>query len=190
MKRLTQVVATTFISLGLAAAVTGLTGGMAMAQTAADPVVLNAPGVNAWNIYGNGQVNKLYKEPAVQGGGAMRVTIANPTENAWDIGMSTSIDKPFKKGETLVVAVYAKVESTDPDTLVDIPVAVQINTSRYTGIIQGKITLTTTWQLLNIEGVANADYPAGKTNVALSLGGSAKKIDIGPAFVLDQGVVP
>ncbi len=162
----------------------------APAQTVDNPTVLNAPGVNAWNVYGTGQVNKLYKDPAVQGGGAIRITIAKPTENAWDIGMSTSIDKAFKKGETIMLAVYAKVESDDPDTLMDVPAAIQISSSPYTGIIQGKFTLTTKWQLLHIEGVSNDDYAAGKANVALSLGGSAKKIDIGPAFVLDEGVVP
>lgn len=162
----------------------------ALAQTVDNPTVLNAPGVNAWSVYGAGQVNKLYKDPAVQGGGAMRITIAQPTENAWDIGMSTPVDKAFKKGETIMLAVWAKVESDDADTLVKIPAAIQINTSPYTGIIQGRITLTTQWQLLHIEGVSNDDYAAGKTNVALSLGGSAKKIDIGPAFVLDEGILP
>lgn len=178
----------TTVGTGLIAAIVMSSAGMA--QTVDNPVVLNAPGVNAWNVYGTGQVSKLYKDAAVQGGGAMRVTIAKPTENAWDIGMSTSIDKPFKQGETLVLAVWAKAESDDADTLVEVPAAIQISSSPYTGIIQGRLTLTTQWQLLHIEGVSSADYAAGKANVALSLGGSAKKIDIGPAFVLDEGVVP
>jgi hypothetical protein len=37
---------------------------------------------------------------------------------------------------------------------------------------------------VHIEGVAAGDYPAGAANVALTLGGAAHTVDLGPVFVL------
>lgn len=47
-----------------------------------------------------------------------------------------------------------------------------------------RVELTTEWKLVHIEGVAASDHAAGTANVALSLGGAAHMIDLGPVFAL------
>jgi len=169
------------------AALSLLAAAPALAQTADNPDILNAPGVGGWNIYGAGETHKTFKDDAVQGGGGVRVIVANATKNPWDIGMSTDIAKPIKVRDNLVLAVWARVDASDSADSVDIPAAIQLATAPYTPVFNGTLHLTKDWQLLHIEGIANADYPAGKVNVSLQLGGQPKKVDFGPAFVLDQG---
>lgn len=176
------------ISLSAALAVLSLlTVAPAFAQSADEPLLLNTPGVGAWNVYGPGQTKAGFKDKDVQGGNAIRITVANSTTNLWDVGMSTSIDKPIKAGDQLIVVVWAKVESQDPNATVTIPAAVGLAAAPYTPVITGNLQLTTQWQKLYFNGVANADYPAGKLNVSLQLGGQPKKVDFGPAFALDEG---
>jgi len=40
---------------------------------------------------------------------------------------------------------------------------------------------------VHVEGVAAAGHPAGAANVALTLGGAAHTIDLGPVFVFKGG---
>lgn len=171
-------------------AVTALTVAAAMLAAAAyaEDVPLNTPNAGAWNVYGAGQTVKNFKDDAVQGGGGKRVTVANATANVWDIGANVDVDKPYKKGDTLMFAAYLKLESKDANATADIPATIQINQAPYTAVIQGTMTVTTQWQLVYITGTADKDYAGkGATAATLNLGGQPKVIDLGPAFVLDQG---
>jgi len=159
--------------------------GPVMAQTADNPAVLNTPGIQFWNVYG-AQASKPHKDKDVQGGMALRVAITK-TVNVWDVGASVPITGGYKAGDHIVVGIYARLVSDDAAASIDIPATVQTATTPYTGIIQGRIHLTTAWQLLPVSGVANADYAENTTNLALSLGGEAKTIELGPVFVLNQG---
>jgi hypothetical protein len=162
----------------------------ALAQTASDPAVLNAPGVQFWNVYGTGQTSKAHKDKDVQGGMALKIIIPKATENAWDIGASVPITGAYKKGDQIVVVIYARLVSDDPLARLEIPATVQIASPPYTGLIPGKLLVSPVWQPLTIVGTADADYAGGQTNVALSLGGAAKALDLGPVFMLDQGPKP
>ncbi len=171
------------------AATATLTFGLTAAMAAhAEDVPLNQPNAGAWNVYGAGQTVKDFRDNDVQGGGGKRVTVANATVNTYDIGANVEIDKPYKKGDALMFAVYLKLESKDPNATVDIPATIQINQAPYTAVVQGTVTVTTSWSLVYINGTADKDYAGkGATVAALSLGGQPKVIDLGPAFVLDQG---
>jgi hypothetical protein len=173
--------------LGLAGALFGVP---VMAQTASDPAVLNAPGIQFWNVYGAGQTSKAHKDKDVQGGMALKITIPKATENAWDIGASVPITGAYKKGDQIVVVIYARLVSDDPLARLEIPATVQIASPPYTGIIPGKLLVSPVWQPLTLIGTADADYAGGQTNVALSLGGPAKTLDFGPVFILNQGQKP
>jgi len=50
-------------------------------------------------------------------------------------------------------------------------------------VLSGSVELTGSWQLVHVEGIAPADHAAGAANVALTLGGAAHTIDLGPVFV-------
>ncbi|WP_031237995.1 hypothetical protein [Asticcacaulis sp. AC466] len=176
------------ISIMLSALVLACATTPVLAQTADNPVVLNQPGAQFWNVYGAAQTHKAHKDKDVQGGGAMQVVITAPTQNAWDVGASLPVTTAYKKGDKIVVGVYAKLVSKDPAATVQVPAVIQINAAPYSPAIQqGFITVTTSWQLLSITGVANDDYAADKTALSLSLGGAVKTLELGPAFILNEG---
>ena len=152
-------------------------------QSANEPVVLNQPSAN-WNVYGPGQTHKGRKDAAVQGGGAIRVTIPAKATNAWDIGASSPIQGAIAKGAKLVLAFWARLADGGSDGRTSIAGAIQQASPPYAPIVSGAVQLTAEWKLVHIEGVAASDHAAGTANIALTLGGAAHTIDLGPVFVL------
>lgn len=148
----------------------------------AAPPLLNEP-TAGWNVYGPGQTHKARKDGAVQGGSAMRVTIASKPANAWDIGASVPIAGPIAKGDRLILAIWVRLADKGDGTA-DVAAAIQQNSAPYAPIVAGRVTPTGEWKLLHIKGIAPADYPAGQANVALTLGEGARTLDLGPAFVM------
>ena len=155
----------------------------AAGQAVSEPVVLNQPSAN-WKVYGPGQTHKGRKDAAVQGGGAIRVTIPAKAANAWDIGASSPIQGAIAKGDRLVLAVWARLAEGGADGRTSIAGAIQQASPPYAPIVSGSVQLTAEWTLVHIEGVAAGDHAAGTANVALTLGGAAHTIDLGPVFVL------
>lgn len=164
-------------SLTATGAATGL-----YAQQSADQL-LNEPSAN-WSVYGPAQTHKGMRDKAVQGGGAMRVVVGSVPAHAWDAGASSPISKPIHKGDKLLLAFYARLVSGGVDGKTEIAASLQRSTSPFDPIFQGKVTVTSEWTLVHLEGVAGADYPAGAANVALSLGTAIHTIDLGPVFVM------
>lgn len=165
-----------FAALSLTAAA------MPRAPQAADNL-LNAPSAN-WNVYGAAQTHKGVRDKQVQGGGAMRVTIAAKPANAWDAGASNPISKPIRKGDKLMLAVWARLVSGGANGSTEIAAAIQSSAAPYEPIVAGRLSLATEWKLVHIQGIAGADFPAGSANIALSLGTDAHVVDLRPAFVL------
>lgn len=157
---------------------------LAIAQDDLAKQIINTPNVALWNVYGPGQTHKLRKDPKVQGGGAMRVDIAKAQANVWDIGASVPINGAIKAGDNLLLIVWIRHEG---EGTISIPAIIQKGTPPYSPILPGTLVATSEWQMATIKGVANGDYSAGESNVALQLGGTAGKIDLGPVFVLNQG---
>ncbi|RYD48796.1 MAG: hypothetical protein EOP60_15020 [Sphingomonadales bacterium] len=165
-------------------AIIAIAAPMAPAAAAAqDAPTLNTPSAN-WNVYGPGQTHKAHKDKDVQGGGAMRVTIPSKPANVYDIGASTEIAKPIKKGDKLIFAFWVKLISGGVDGKSSLTAIIQRNTSPYDPIISGQVEITPAWKLVYVRGIANADYAAGTANAALSLGGAAHTFDLGPAFIM------
>ena len=152
-------------------------------QSAREPVVLNQPSAN-WTVYGPGQTHKGRKDAAVQGGGAIRVTIPAKPANAWDIGASSPIHGAIAKGDKLVLAFWARLADGGAGGRTTIAGTIQQASAPYVPIVSGPVELTGEWKLVHIEGVAAADHAAGSANIALTLGGAAHTIDLGPVFVL------
>lgn len=152
-------------------------------EEAGAPHMLNEP-TAGWTVYGPGQTHKARKDGAVQGGGAMRVTIAAKPANPWDIGASVPIRDAIAKGDRLILALWVRRVEGAADGPADLGAAIQQNSAPYTPIVAGRLAITGEWKLVHIKGVAADAYPAGKANVALTLGDAARTIDLGPAFVM------
>lgn len=170
---------TRWIAMALAAAT--VPAGVAQGQTA-EPVMLNEPSAN-WSVFGPGQTHKGRKDPAVQGGGAMRVTIAAKPANAWDIGASAPIKGAIAKGDKLVMAFWARLAGGGTDGRTQVAASIVQAAAPYTPVLSGSVELTDSWKLVHVKGVAGVDHPAGAANAALTLGGAAHTVDLGPVFV-------
>lgn len=164
-------------------ALSALTATATPQPTYAQDQMLNEPSAN-WNVYGPGQTHKGRKDAAVQGGGAMRVTIPDKPANVWDIGASTTISKPIKKGDKLMFAFWVKLVSGGSDNKGELAAMIQQSGPPHGPIVSGKVEMTPEWKLVHVQGTANADYPAGSANAALSLGTAAQTFDLGPAFII------
>jgi hypothetical protein len=170
------------ILLAFAAIIAPVAAAPALPQSGGDKM-LNEPSIN-WSVYGPGQTHKARKDPAVQGGGAMRVAIPARPANIWDIGASTTITKPIRKGDKLIFAFWVRLVSGGTEGKSLLAANIQQNSAPYTAIVSGQVEIGGEWKLVHVRGIANADYPAGTANAALSLGAAAHTFDLGPAFIM------
>ena len=88
----------------LCAAVPALSGDDLTSKMVNDPS-------QGWNGYGNGTKAELYDDAGVQGGKAVRLTIAGKAANPWEAGARIPIAKPLKEGDVLLLAFWAKAET-------------------------------------------------------------------------------
>lgn len=154
----------------------------AQGEDTAAPPLLNEP-TAGWTVYGPGQTHKARKDAAVQGGTAMRVTIAPKPANPWDIGASVPIVKPIARGDKLILAFWVRL-ADGGDGVTGLGATIQQNSPPYAPIVAGRVELGPEWKLVHINGIAAADHAAGAANIALTLGDGARVIDLGPAFVM------
>jgi hypothetical protein len=132
---------------------------------------------------------KLVEDSGVQGGKALRVTVARKGANNWDSVVESAIVKPVKAGDRLLLAFNARLEKGEEGaTTAVIPyAAVQITAAPYTGILSGQAAIGPEWAFHKIEGKADKDYPAGALKATIQIGNAKQVIDLGPIVVLNLG---
>jgi hypothetical protein len=149
---------------------------------------INKPSAN-WQIYGAGQTNKPVKDKTVAGGGGMRVEVAAASDKPWSVGAQQPISGKITKGDTLLIAFWAKAESVDggPATATISSARVQQAGAPYDAAMQGSVKVGGEWAMHTVPGKASIDIPAGGGNVALHLAAAKQTVMLGPVFVLDFG---
>ncbi len=155
------------------------------ASTAGPPAgrALNTPDARAWTIFGS----TSYALVPEGSSNVFEATIAKPSENTWDIGVTIPVTGAVKAGDRVTFAVRARLKAADPQTQLDIPAVLEGVKAPYGEALNGLMVVTTQWQWLRVTGVVTADHAAGTLNAALQIGGSMKVIDLGPAVIVDQG---
>ena len=166
----------------------------AAAVQGADDIVrhiISIPNPRAYRVDGtqNGARGQVRDDPGVQGGKALRVQVPRRSDQAWDTAVAVPINRPVHAGDNLVLAFWARLEQGDNGaTTATLPSnAVQLSAAPYTAVFGGPETVTPQWQMFEIHGQANRDYPADSLNVSMHLATGHQVIDIGPVFVLDMG---
>lgn len=159
----------------------------ALAQSAADLAskIINDPG----NPNVNGAKAKLVNDADVQGGKALQVVVAKKGVHDWDSSVDTTIKKPIKAGDHLILAFQAKLVSVDGGgTTATLPYnAVQMNGAPYTTVVSGSVSVGPTWSLQKIEGTAAKDFAPGDIKTTMQLGNTKQTIDFGPIMLFDMG---
>jgi len=154
----------------------------AHAQDDAAKHLVNAPGL--YQIYGAKQTNKKAKDPAVQGGQEMKVTIAGGG-NPWDAAAQVEINQKVTKGDELECFVWLKAKS-DAGTPVRLHGRFQINAAPYRALSETDFNLTEEWVLYDLKAIADEDYDKGKLVFVIHLNTGKQVVDLGPAFVLNN----
>lgn len=132
---------------------------------------------------------RLVDDERVQGGKALRIQVSGKGKNPWDASVTTPVTKAIKAGDRLLLAFWARLEKGEKGaTSSDLPYnAVQMAQSPWTSLFGGPVSLTSEWKLLEVQGTANKDYPAGSLNTTMQLATAKQTIDLGPVILLNLG---
>ncbi|MDI1365781.1 MAG: carbohydrate binding domain-containing protein [bacterium] len=149
---------------------------------------INKPSAN-WQVQGAGQTSGPVKDKSVVGGGAVRVQVTTASDTPWAVAAQQPITGKVTKGDTLVLAFWAKAESVDggPATAVISAARVQQASAPYDAALQGTVKVGGEWGMHTVPGKALIDIPAGGGNIALHLASARQTVVLGPVFVLDLG---
>lgn len=129
------------------------------------------------------------RDKAVQGGVAYRVTTTGSEATYGDVGIYSTVDKPVKSGDRLILGFWARLEKgPDGAQTATLPLnAIQEAAPSNEAIIRGSVDITPSWQFFQISGAARKDYPAGGLNAALQLAAAKQIVDVGPIYVFNMG---
>jgi hypothetical protein len=157
----------------------------AAAQDDISKQIINVPSPAAFTIYGLPEKPKVRKDPAVQGGQALRVAVPAKGATPYAVGLSAPVTKAVKKGDKLVLAFWARFDKAEGASVSIANAAVQLATAPYTAAFGKPVDIGPDWKLYSVEGVADRDYAAGELAVAMHLATGKQVIDLGPIFLLD-----
>jgi hypothetical protein len=176
----------------IAAAVSLLSAPLVAAEPKGDDImdrIISVPAPVAYRVDGLRDKPKVRSDPKVQGGKALRVEVPGKAPNTWAVAVAVPVNKPVKAGDKLVLAFWARLEKGENGaTSTTLPFnGVQLASAPYTPLFNGPITIGPEWKLQQVEGKANASYPAGALSISLHLATAKQVVDIGPVFLLDMG---
>ncbi|MEL6869158.1 MAG: glycoside hydrolase family 5 protein [Pseudomonadota bacterium] len=131
---------------------------------------------------------KRQSDDAVPGGTAVEVKVARAAPNPWDAGFSGPLALAVSKGDTLVMAFWAR--SVRGDNAIISNAGLQLNAAPYDPLAPLQpAPLTSDWQRFVVSAVADRNYAAGELGYTLQVAGAKQVIRIGPVFVMNTGQV-
>lgn len=148
--------------------------------------LINDPTRLDWVVYGPGQSSKPVREADIPGGGALQVNVQRAGANLYDAGTNAPITSAIKRGQTLVVAFYARTIKADTrDGRGKIGVRFQQNVAPYPGFADTRLDIGSAWKLYEVSGTATADISQGQAVVAFQLAGAAQTIQIAQTIIVE-----
>jgi hypothetical protein len=141
-----------------------------------------------WDARGNDLKTKVVEAAAMSSGQAISARLKKKQPRAWDSSVSMQIPEAVNEGESIQVFFYVRTAkpAAGQDTG-NISLFVGRNEAPYDYIISEDIFPTEEWKLMNLTGVAGANYPAGSIKVEYQLGKAAQTIEFGPVYVSNLG---
>jgi len=141
-----------------------------------------------WEAKGNDIRTKVVDAEALTSGKAISARIKKKQQRAWDSSLGIEIAEPVAKGEEIQIFFWARTKkpAAGKDTA-NVGMFVGRNEEPYDYILSEDILPETEWKLMNVTGVADADYPAGSLKVEYQLGRAAQTVEFGPVYVSTLG---
>lgn len=184
--------ALTFLAAALAASPTAAARQQAGEQAGADDIasrIISVPAPSRYRVDGVRTGARVRPDSRVQGGQALRVPVPGRAEQAWATSVAVPITQPVRRGDNLVLAFWARLESGENGSASTVlPYnAVQLAAAPYTALFTGPVTIDGEWKLHELRGRADRDYAAGALSVSIHLATARQTVDLGPVFVLNMG---
>lgn len=149
-----------------------------------DGALMMAPEADNLTSYGEIEAN-VVNDDGVPGGRALDIIVPRAGQNPWDGGVSGGLTADIKKGDTLVMAFWAK-SIEGPGEIAN--VGLQMNAAPYTAIDQlMSVNIEPTWQPYAVFVTADQDYSAGDAGYTFHLTSAKQKLRVGPVVVFNMG---
>ncbi|GGB41116.1 hypothetical protein GCM10011380_33250 [Sphingomonas metalli] len=172
------------LAAALALVVPAVTASPVTAQ-AADRII-NDPRVASLTPYGLNLPPQVRSDKDVQFGKALRIPLSGHSD-FWRIGVITPTLKPVRKGDTIVIAFWARATGTEAGKPGRIGRVQLEATPVVRAIFEQAFEIGPEWKMYQLKGVADQDYAPGALNAALHIDAARQVLDLGPVFILDYG---
>ena len=148
-------------------------------------LILSASG-DSWAVWN--ATGEVRPDAAVQGGKITRVA-AHKSANPWDIQAAIAVPKPVAKGDVILVAYYARVETppAGSSTAVISSAGIGLNQAPYTSFASEPSSPTGKWAVYYTSGVSEADHSKASLSFGVQLASADQVVDLGPVFMFDFG---
>lgn len=141
-----------------------------------------------WDSKGNDLKTKVVTAEAMTSGQAVSARLKKKQPRVWDSNLSIQIPEAVNKGEEVQIFFYVRTAkpATGRDTG-NIVLFMGRNEEPYDYIVLEDVFPDSEWKLMNLTGVADANYPAGTLKVEYQLGKAAQTVEFGPVYVSNLG---
>ncbi|MGJ8559200.1 MAG: carbohydrate binding domain-containing protein [Litorimonas sp.] len=141
-----------------------------------------------WDAKGNDLKTKVIDAEAMSSGKAISARLKKKQPRAWDSNLSVQIAEAVSKGEEVQIFFYARTKkpAAGRETAI-VSLFMGRNEEPYDYILSQDVFPSNEWELMNLSGTADADYPAGTLKVEYQLGKAAQTVEFGPVYVSTLG---
>lgn len=151
-------------------------------------VLMHNPFDLKWDAKGNDLKTKVVTAEAMTSGQAISARLKKKQPRVWDSNLSIQIPQAVNKGEEVQIFFYVRTEKPASGLETgNISLFMGRNKEPYDYIISEDVFPASEWKLMNLTGVAAADYPAGTLKVEYQLGKAAQTVEFGPVYVSNLG---
>lgn len=141
-----------------------------------------------WDAKGNDLKTKVVDAEAMSSGKAISARLKKKQPKVWDSNLSVQIAEAVSKGEEVQIFFYARTKkpAAGRETAI-VSLFMGRNAEPYDYILSQDVFPSSEWELMNLTGTADADYPAGTLKVEYQLGKAAQTVEFGPVYVSTLG---
>ena len=137
-----------------------------------------------WEASGNDINLKVVDAAALPSGQAIDARVKKRQDKAWESTLLVPISAEVEKGDS--IQAYFWIRTEKPAAGADTAKVVFFlgrNEEPYDNIISEEIFPDSEWKLMNLKGLASANYRDGTLKVEYQLGKAAQRVQVGPVYV-------
>lgn len=147
--------------------------------------LLHSPTNIKWNPEGPDKTAKVVESDGVPGGQAIQIRVKRKKKDSWDIRMKAPFDKDIAKGDTIEMYFWLRAAKTPKgQDAGKVDVVIGRDVEPYDTIIVDEIRPTTTWKMYKVSGIAEANFPADKSDMGFNLAKAKQTIEFGPFYAV------